>query len=97
MKKVCTNTTLKQIRIKISILNNPVEYKTILKLLMFKYIYILPFSILFPYCSGKKIKTVYFEFATLKPKKQEQAIWEHPQSDTSSIESVQIYGYCDDH
>jgi hypothetical protein len=32
---------------------------------MFKYIYILPFSILFPYCSGKKIKTVYFRFDKL--------------------------------
>ena len=66
---------------------------------MFKFIYILPlFLFCFLTAQEKKIKTVYFEFDKYSLNlKQEQAIWEFIiQSDTSSIESVQIYGYCDD-
>jgi outer membrane protein OmpA-like peptidoglycan-associated protein len=46
----------------------------------------------------KKIETVYFEFDQYSlTKDQEKMIWDFVlQSDTTQIESIQIYGYCDD-
>jgi outer membrane protein OmpA-like peptidoglycan-associated protein len=46
----------------------------------------------------KKIETVYFEFDKYSlDTDQERLIWDFViQSDTTRIESIQIYGYCDD-
>jgi outer membrane protein OmpA-like peptidoglycan-associated protein len=46
----------------------------------------------------KKIETVYFEFDKYSlDADQEKIIWDFIiQSDTTRIESIQIYGYCDD-
>jgi outer membrane protein OmpA-like peptidoglycan-associated protein len=66
---------------------------------MFKFLQILLLVFCFSInAQEKKIETVYFEFDkySLDPK-QEKIIWDFViHSDTTRIESIQIYGYCDD-
>lgn len=47
---------------------------------------------------GKKVETVYFDFDkfTLEVEQQQTILNFIIQTDTSKIESIQIYGYCDD-
>ena len=66
---------------------------------MFRFFYILPlFLFCFLNAQEKKIETVYFEFDKYSLETyQEKDIWDFiVQSDTARIESIQIYGYCDD-
>lgn len=66
---------------------------------MFRFLYILPlFLFCFLNAQEKKIETVYFDFNKYSlSTNQEKIIRDFiVQSDTTSIESVQIYGYCDD-
>lgn len=66
---------------------------------MFKYLQIIPLLL---FCclnaQEKKIETVYFEFDRYSlTTNQEKMIWDFVvKSDSTSIESIQIYGYCDD-
>lgn len=66
---------------------------------MFKYLHVIPL-LLFCCLSAqeKKIETVYFEFDKYSLNTdQEKMIWDFVlQSDSTRIESIQIYGYCDD-
>lgn len=66
---------------------------------MFKLFQIIPLLL---FCcltaQDKKIETVYFEFDKYSlDADQEKTIWDFViQTDTMRIESIQIYGYCDD-
>jgi outer membrane protein OmpA-like peptidoglycan-associated protein len=63
---------------------------------MFKYLQIIPLLLFYCLSARKKIETVYFEFDQYSLTK-DQMIWDFVlQSDTTQIESIQIYGYCDD-
>ena len=66
---------------------------------MFKFVYILPlFLIGFLNAQEKKIETVYFDFNKYALNTNQEKIIRDfiVQSDTARIESIQIYGYCDD-
>lgn len=62
----------------------------------FKLITLISFSYLT--AQGKKVETVYFDFDkySLELEQQQTILDFIIQADTSKIESIQIYGYCDD-
>jgi hypothetical protein len=64
---------------------------------MLKYLQIitlLSFSLLA--AQAERVETVYFEFDKYDLDEQQKKILDFMIRQTSSIESIQIYGYCDD-